>query len=105
MQRLCALFLLPLYSQAGIVCALGPNAASYKASADQRPSQDAMQIASRVNTAAKAICKTNCPAVMVLRNTTAANAMLVAEGSQPKLLYAPQFFATVSETFGDAGIV
>jgi len=87
------------------VCALGPGAASYKASEDQRPTADAMQLAGRVNAAAKAICATNCPEVMMLRNTSAANAMLVANGAEAKLVYSPQFFATVHDGFGDAGIV
>jgi hypothetical protein len=72
---------------------------------DQRPSSDAMQLASRVNTAVKTICGSNCPGVSVFRNTTAANAMLIAKDGQGKLVYAPQFFASVSDSFGDPGIL
>ena len=88
-----------------VVCALGSGASSYKPSEDQRPSSDAMQLVGRANAAVKTICASNCPAVMVLRNTTAANAMLIADASQAKLVYSPQFFASVHESFGDAGII
>jgi hypothetical protein len=64
-----------------------------------------MQLAARLNAAVKMICADNCPGVMLFRNSTAANAMLVAEGSQVKLVYSPQFFASVHDGFGDAGIV
>ena len=97
--------LLSAAASAQVICALGPGAASYKTSADQRPTSDAMQLAGRVNTAVKTICGSNCPGVMVLRNTTAANVMLIAEGGQAKLVYSPQFFAAANDTFGDAGIV
>jgi hypothetical protein len=93
------------HASAQVICALGPGAASYKASADQRPSSDAMQLAGRVNAAVKTICTPNCPGVMVMRNTTAANTMLIAESGQGKLVYSPQFFATASDSFGDAGII
>jgi hypothetical protein len=74
---------------AQVVCALGPGVASYQPAADQRPSSDAMQVASRVNVAEK----------------TAPNAALIANGGQAKLVYAPQFFAAVYASFGDAGIL
>jgi hypothetical protein len=64
-----------------------------------------MLLAARVNTAVKTICGSNCPAVAVFRNTTATNAMLIAEGSQAKLEYSPQFFALVHDAFGDSGIL
>jgi hypothetical protein len=88
-----------------IVCALGPGASSYKASADERPTADTMQLVNRVNAAAKAICASTCPAVGVFRNTTAAEAMFIAETNQGKLAYAPRFFASVHESYGDAGII
>jgi hypothetical protein len=109
MLKNCALCLLAglisLNVSAQVVCALGPGASAYKPSGDQRPSSDTMQLASRVNTAVKTVCKSNCPAVAVFRNTTAANAMLIADGNQAKLVYSPQFFATVNESYGDAGIM
>jgi hypothetical protein len=105
MAALLSLVLGSSSAGAQVVCALGPGAASYKSSADQRPTSDAMQLAGRVNAAAKTICASNCPAVMVLRNATAANAMLVADAGQAKLIYAPQFFATVADGYGDAGII
>jgi hypothetical protein len=43
--------------------------------------------------------------VAVLRNTTAANAMLIADGGQARLVYSPQFFASVHDSYGDAGII
>jgi hypothetical protein len=97
--------LLPVSAIAQVVCALGPGAASYQPSADQRPSGDAMQIASRVNVAEKTICAANCPAVALFRNSTAPNAALIANADQLKLVYAPQFFAAVYASFGDAGIL
>jgi hypothetical protein len=96
--------LLSFRASAQVVCALGSGAGSYKASTDQRPTNDAMQLAGRVNIAVKTICGSNCPAVALFRNTNAANAMLVAEGGQAKLVYSPQFFASASESFGDGGI-
>jgi hypothetical protein len=88
-----------------VVCALGSGASAWKPSADQRPTSDAMQLAGRLNAAVKTICASSCPEVMMFRNETAANAMLVAEGSQAKLVYAPQFFASAHDSFGDAGII
>ena len=64
-----------------------------------------MQLASTVNAASKSICESHCPAVMVFRNSTAANAMLVADGNQARLVYAPNFLASVHEAYGDAGII
>src|SRR5580700_3755997 len=86
--------LLPVGAIAQVVCALGPGAASYQPSADQRPSGDAMHVASRVNAAEKAICGVNCPVVALLRNSTAPNAALIVNGRDAKLVYAPQFFAS-----------
>ena len=97
--------LLPVGAMAQVVCALGPGAASYQPSADQRPSGDAMQVASRVNAAEKAICGANCPVVALLRNSTAPNAALIVNAGHAKLVYAPQFFASVYGSFGDAGIL
>jgi hypothetical protein len=91
--------------KAEVVCALGPGVGSYKPAADQRPASDAMQLANRVNAAVKTICGSQCPTMAVLRNATAANAMLIADAGQAKLVYSPQFFATAYDSFGDDGIV
>jgi hypothetical protein len=96
--------LLSFSAHAQVLCSLGP-ASSYKSSADQRPSSDAMQLVGRVNAAVKTICQSNCPGVMVLRNTTAANAMLIVDRSQAKLVYSPSFFASVHDSLGDPGII
>ena len=97
--------LLPLAASAQIVCSLGPGAAAYKPGSDQRPTNDAMELAGRVNEAAKAICSPNCPILALFRNATAANAMLVASSGQAKFVYAPQFFTTAYETYGDGAII
>jgi hypothetical protein len=105
-SRLAVAFLLPFSAAtAQIVCALGTAAASYTASNDQRPTADAMELAGRMNAAAKTICGTNCPMVVVFRNSTAANAMLIANAGQAKLVYAPQFFDAAYDNFGDGGIL
>jgi hypothetical protein len=96
---------LPWCASAEILCALGKDAASYKPAEDQRPSSDALQLATRVNTALKSICADHCPQMALFRNTTAPNAMLIADSGQGKLVYSPQFFAAAYEGFGDAGIV
>jgi hypothetical protein len=64
-----------------------------------------MLLVGRVNAAAKTICANNCPDVKVLRNATAANAMFIVDAAQGKLVYSPQFFASVHENYGDPGIV
>jgi hypothetical protein len=97
--------LLSFTASAQVICALGPNASSYKASADQRPTSDALQLAGRVNSAVKAICGSQCPTMALFRNATAPNAMLIAGGAQAKLIYSPEFFASAYGTFGDAGII
>jgi hypothetical protein len=99
------LFFLSLGAGAQVVCTLGPSAASYKSSEDQRPTSDAMLLAARVNAAAKTMCGTTCPAVIVLRNTTSANVMLIVDKDHGKLVYSPQFFGLVEEKYGDAGVV
>jgi hypothetical protein len=99
---LAALLALPL--RAELVCALGPNPASYKPASDQRPTRDALELASRVNAAVNTICGSQCPTMALFRNATAPNAMLMADAGQAKLVYAPQFFAAAYNDFGDAGI-
>src|ERR1700674_4616352 len=100
---LAAALLLPL--KAEIVCALGPGASSYKPTADQRPTSDALELAGRVNAAVKTICGVQCPTMALFRNATAAGAMLVADAGQAKLVYTPKFFAAAYDSFGDNGIV
>jgi hypothetical protein len=97
--------MLSLKVSAQVICALGPGAASYKPSADQRPSSDALQLAGRVNAAVKTICGTQCPTMALFRNTTAPNAILIADAGQAKLVYSPQFFGAAFDSFGDAGII
>jgi hypothetical protein len=99
------LLLFPILASAQIICALGPNASSYKPASDQRPSADAMQLAGRVNAALKTICAANCPQTALFRNSTASNAMLVAAAGQAKLVYAPQFFSAAYDALGDGAIV
>lgn len=91
--------------KAEILCALGPDASSYKSAQDQRPTSDAMQLAARVNAAVKTICGVHCPVMAVFRNATAPNVMLMADGDQAKLVYSPQFFGAAYDSFGDDGIV
>jgi hypothetical protein len=64
-----------------------------------------MELASRVNAAVRSICGTNCPTMALYRNASAANAMLLANADQAKLVYAPQFFTAAYESYGDAGIL
>jgi hypothetical protein len=98
-----AALVMPL--RAEIVCALGPAASSYQPASDQRPSNDALQLANRVNAAVKTICGVQCPTMALLRNSTAANAMLIVDSGQAKLVYSPQFLSAAYDSFGDGGIV
>lgn len=104
-MRSLLLIVLPASAIAQVICALGPNAAVYQASQDQRPAADAIQLASRVSAAEKSICASNCPEIALLRNPTAPNAALIVNTGQAKLVYAPEFFAAVYSGFGDAGII
>jgi hypothetical protein len=88
-----------------VVCALGPGAAKYQASADQRPSTDAMLLATRLNTAEKTICAPNCPQVALYRNPTAPNIALIVKPGEAKLVYAPKFFEALYASYGDPGIL
>jgi hypothetical protein len=96
---------LPLVAAAEVVCALGPDASSYKASADQRPTSDAMEMARRMNAALSPICSPKCPQIAIFRNPTAANAMLVVTSDQAKFVYAPQFFQTLYDNYGDGAVI
>ena len=99
------IYLMPAGAMAQVICALGPGAASYQPSSDQRPASDAMQLARRLNAAQKTVCGSNCPVVALFRNPTAPNAALVMTGGQTKLVYAPQFFGALYSSYGDAGIL
>jgi hypothetical protein len=105
---LCATFAISaLLSAAGpdVICALGSNVSSYDAKADQRPTADAMQLAGRMNSALSPNCSPKCPQIAIFRNATAANAMLVVTADQAKFVYAPQFFTSVYEKYGDGAII
>jgi hypothetical protein len=97
--------LLPWAASAQVICALGKSTAAYNASADQRPSPDAMQLAGGVNAALSPVCLPNCPSIAVFRNTTAANAMLIVANGQAKIVYEPQFFSMVYDKYGDGAII
>ena len=88
-----------------IVCALGPNASSYNAYSDQRPTGDAMQLAGRVNAALVSACRPNCPTVAMFRNPTAPNIMVIKTPGQAKMVYKPEFLTAVYEAYGDGGIL
>jgi len=101
-------FLLPcLAIPAGgeIICALGSTAASYNPSADERPSSDVMQLARLVNGAFTPMCLPKCPAVALFRNATAPNAMLTVASRYGKLVYSPQFFTSVYNSYGESAIL
>jgi hypothetical protein len=104
-RLLLGFLLLPWGASAEVLCALGISASSYKPAQDQRPTSDALQLAGRLNAALKAICADHCPVMALFRNTTAPNAMLIADSGQAKLVYSPQFFAAAYESFGDNGIL
>jgi hypothetical protein len=97
--------LLPLAAAAEVVCALGSGASAYNPSADQRPTSDAMEVARRMNAALSPICSPKCPQIAIFRNPTAANAMLVVNGDDAKFVYAPQFFQTVYDNYGEGAII
>jgi hypothetical protein len=97
--------LLPCCADSEVLCALGPGASSYNPSADQRPSKDAMQLVQRMNAAFAPTCSPKCPQIAVFRNASAANAMLIVTADQAKLVYAPQFFAAVHDSYGDGAIL
>lgn len=100
------LLLLPAWGWADdVICALGTGASAYKPSADEKPSADAMQIVRRMNTAFAPFCLPRCPEAAMLRNPTAPNLMLTANQEGAKLVYSPQFFASVYGKYGDSGIM
>jgi len=102
---LAAMILAPAAAFAGVVCALGSGAAAYKPSTDERPSRDTMQIVRRVDAAYAPFCLPKCREVAMLRNSTAANVMLVVTADEAKLVYSPEFFAGVYSKCGEAAII
>jgi hypothetical protein len=107
-RKSCGLLLavlLPLSAAAEVICALGSGASAYNAASDQRPTPDAMEVARRLNTAFTSICSPKCPQIAMFRNTTAANAMLVLNGDDAKLVYAPKFFQSIDDTYGDGAVI
>jgi len=97
--------LLPFTGAAQVLCALGSGASNYKASADQRPSPDAMQLLGRANAGGATVCGANCPGVVLFRNPTVSSVMLIVDAGRAKIVYSPQVFAAVYDRYGDAGIV
>jgi hypothetical protein len=96
--------LIPVAAQDQVLCTLGTNPSSYNAYSDQRPSSDAMQLATPVNAALAGACSPKCPRISLFRNPTASNAMLIASNQQMKIVYNPPFFTMVYDAYGDAGI-
>ena len=88
-----------------IVCRLGPATPAYNAYSDERSSGDALELAGKVNAALVSACLPNCPRISMFRNPTASNLMLIRAADQTKLIYKPEFFTSVYETYGDAGII
>jgi hypothetical protein len=103
-RQLLVAGLLPLAAAAQVVCALGPGAAAYKPSEDKHPTPDAMQLVGATYAAGKNVCGTNCPEVILFRNTTASNVMLVADAGRAKIVYNPAFVTSVYDRYGDAGV-
>ena len=59
-----------------------------------------------MNMALSPFCLPRCPEIALFRNNSAANLMLVVSGDgQAKIVYAPQFFTKIDETYGDGAIV
>ena len=94
-----------LFLSAQIICTLASTPSSYNAYLDQRPTGDAMELAGKVNAALVSMCRPNCPALAMFRNSTAANVMLVTDAGRTKILYKPEFFTSVYESYGDGGIL
>jgi hypothetical protein len=87
-----------------VLCALGSGAAAYKASSDERPTSDAMQLIGQTFAAARLLCGSMCPETVLFRNPTAANLMLTVSNGRAKIAYAPQVFTAVYDKYGDAGV-
>jgi hypothetical protein len=88
-----------------VICALGPETSSYKSSADQRPSPDALELAARATKAVATVCGSNCPQAVLFRNATAPNLMLSVDAGRAKIVYAPKMFMAAYDRHGDPGII
>jgi hypothetical protein len=106
MHRLVVILVLaPLAAFGQVICALSSSVPAYDSTKDERPSQDTLELAGQVNAALAPRCRPNCPQIAVFRNPTAANVMMIAVSDTAKLVYAPKFFTTVYNTWGDGAIV
>jgi hypothetical protein len=94
-----------LFAEPTLVCKLGTTDTAYNAYSDERSSGDALELAGKVNAALVSECRPNCPRISMFRNPTASNLMLLRDSDQVKLVYKPQFFTNVYDTYGDAGIL
>ena len=95
-----------LGAAAPAICTLGSNSSSYNDFTDQRPSVDAAELTQQVSAALGPVCAPACAtSLTVMRNSTAPNVLLTSTGREAKLVYQPQFFTSVYETYGDAGIL
>jgi hypothetical protein len=105
-MRVAALiaWLFALAAADNVICTLGPNASSYNAYSDQGPSPDASELARPVNASLAPSCRPNCPRIELFRNATAANSMVIVSGEKSKIVYKPEFFTEIYDTYGDAGI-
>lgn len=63
-----------------------------------------MQLVGQTYNAAKDLCGVNCPEVVLFRNPTAPNVMLMVHRGQAKIVYQPQFITGIYDRFGDAGV-
>ncbi len=105
MRKFVLLLLLPVIAAAEVVCALGPNVAAYNAASDSQPTPDTMTELRRLDAALQSICSPRCPQIAIFRNPTAPNAMLIATNDQAKIVYAPQFFQSLYDNFGDGAVI
>jgi hypothetical protein len=103
-RQLLIACLLPLAAAGQVVCALGLGAAGYKASEDKHPTADAMQLVGATYAAGKSVCGANCPEVILFRNTTASDVMLVNDAGRAKIVYNPVFITSVYDRYGDPGV-
>jgi hypothetical protein len=105
MRKLALLLLLPVTAVAEVLCAFGPGTNAYKASSDERPTSDAMVELRQLSAALQPVCAPRCPQIEILRNPTAANVMLIATNDQAKIVYAPQFFQGLYDSYGDGAVM
>ena len=87
------------------VCAIGGPPTSYRASDDQSPTVDAMELARDMNGAIAAACTPNCPKLALLRNATSPGLLLIPSGATWKLVYNPKTFSQIDDQYGDPAVV